>query len=389
MASILPGTSIFVEVSQQIRDTFDELIKQLIARRDQLLAEVNVIKLEFEERLKSQEETLTELEKIKKQIEQISSKQNLTSDLLQSSLIPIQKQINEMSQPPNLKFECSVKEITDRLRGIGNVKFGGEMPGTAEKPLAIDYAIKAVCVKDIFERGCQMMHAVGNELYLVYSSKIRVFDIPNCKFKFRNFSLENKSSLYAVATNLTHCYVTASGYNRYCIYKLDRTDFSVIKKEDRIPKMYNGKTVHYSFFINLAIIEEEIFVTVSHINVIYVFDLDLCYRRDFTIPNTPKYIQSNKGKLYVLDEGYSLNIFNTLGQIIGSSHEFFKLDSKPESNVELPKHQITQFCFDTSGNAVLLVEDNSLVVISPEGEKIYELGEGFKEGFKKDCTHLS
>ena len=121
MASESLNDTMFDVISQEIMDAFAYLIKQLMSRRDELLAEVNAKKQDYINTLFVEDENVKELTNIQSQIEQLSIKQNIPSAKIQESLVPLQKQIRNVIEPPNLKFECSYKKLSDQIRKLGSV----------------------------------------------------------------------------------------------------------------------------------------------------------------------------------------------------------------------------------------------------------------------------
>ena len=368
MASRFPTETVFDRITQEILQTFDEFIQQLIVRRDQLLAEVEARKNEFEERMKAQGSIQT-LEIIRSQLEQLNTQQNPASNQIQSSLSPFQKQIDEIIQPPNFKFECQTEKIVKSLKEIGFILLNDD-------PKPINYSIK---VKASHVISCSLptyLYMHSTDLYVIEdkSRSIRVFDA-NDRSSKHTIKKENLTPMAVVVDN-NHCYVAYYDYSnvnvkKILISKVDKNTLDIIQSELLIKFKENSRPD--VAIVSMAISEDEIYVAESKI-FIRVFDKDLHYRRRLEL-NNPRCIQFKDDKLYVLNDSNSLTVFNSSLQKIGSSHQFSKplTNQNSEGEVKAKSHNVRSFCIDPSGNAILATE-KKIVVQSPSGEELYTIG---------------
>ena len=368
MASRAGTQTIFDEISQQITDTFRGLIDQLTARMEQLLGEVRKKKEEFEQKLKSQKESLNKLEDIRIQIEQLSASQAQDSNLIQPSLTPVQKQIqdlkSELVQLPKLKFECA---IPSQFRNLGAITLDGVR--------AIDYSSKimASCVfgeQGTFDGGFQYLinlHIDGEELYVVDTSRVQVFNTINWRYKW-SIALDQYFKPKAVAMTGYHGYILGNTQSEYMIHTFSKRGYAVKGRGKSIPfKFYTGSPDDP---VDLKIYEGEIFVINCNFKTIHIYDLSLHYRRNIELVYPPKCIQFMENRLYVLDQQDSLHYYTIDGKPVGSSHQIIAKDSTYY-------HGIISFCFDPSGNAILVSSnDNRMTVVNQNGEKIYAIGKG-------------
>ena len=363
MASRFPTETVFDRISQEISKTFNELIKQLTVRRDQLLAEVEGRRKDFEQRMKAQEETLKTLENIQSQLEKLNSQQNPASNQIQSSLAPVQKQIDEIIQPPNLKFECPTRMITETLMKLGSILLNNT------PVLTINYFSKMKARQVIPCKSPCYLH-VSTDVYVILgsgsSSYIEVFDAKywRSKYVIKEYRMEPA----AVVADEHHCYVVFSNWKggyRYFISKFDKS--TIIQSE-----MFNVGSLRIA---SMARLRNEIFVADE--KYIRVFDTDLNSRRRFEFDKV-RCIQFKDDNFYVLDNiNTSLNIFDSSLQKIGTSHQFSKPLTNQNSEDEIKPHNIREFCFDPSGNALLVKvnESDQVVVQSSSGEELYTIGE--------------
>ena len=367
MASRFPTETVFDRISQEISKTFNELIKQLTLRRDQLLAEVEGRRKDFEQRMKAQEETLKTLENIQSQLEKLNSQQNPASNQIQSSLAPVQKQIDEIIQPPNFKFECQTRMITETLMKLGSILLN-------DTPvLTINYFSKVKASRVIPCKFPGYLYVYSTDVYVIRGSglneSILVFDANDWSSKY--VIREENMEPIAVLADEHHCYVVFyecnySNQRYFIISKFDKSTLNIIRSErfDQSPLSIVG----------MAKLENEIFVADSK-KYIRVFDTDLNSRRRYEI-NKVRCIRFKDDNLYVLDDNDSLNIFNSSLQKIGTSHQFFKplTNQNSEDEVKAKSHNIRKFCFDPSGNAILTSGSNKVIVQSPDGEELYTIG---------------
>ena len=381
MASRAATQTIFDEISQQIYDTFRGLIDQLTARMEQLLGEVRKMKEEFEQKLKSQKESLNKLEDIRIQIEQLSVSQAQDSNLIQSSLAPVQKQIKDLKtklvQLPKLKFECTIPQ----LRNLGAITLDGIV--------AIDYSskIRAICAfgeQGKFNGGFEYLknlHIDGEDIYVADTSRVQVFRTNNWSYK-RTIALDQYFNPKAVATSGYYGYILGYTQSEYMICTFSKRD-SATGRGKNIPFQFYTERTPYSkkdFPIDLKIFEDEIFVTHGNFKTIHIYDLSLHYRRDIQLVYAPKCIQFMENRLYVLDQRKSLHYYTIDGKLIGS-HQIIAKDSKYY-------HEVNSFCFDPSGNAILVSSNDSrITVVNQNGEKIYAIGQG--TGYSEDISECN
>ena len=83
-----------------------------------------MLQTDFQEKIKSQQRTLKDLENIRIQL-QDASKDNASSNYLQSSLSPVEDQIDilksSLIQSPKIEFTIDT-QILDMLRDLGEIR---------------------------------------------------------------------------------------------------------------------------------------------------------------------------------------------------------------------------------------------------------------------------
>ena len=93
----------------RINEIFDKIVWNANTRRNQLLKELEEIKSAFEAKNRSVENSITELEKLVRSMEETGLRENLAVETLKESLIPIKKRIQSLFSilNPTLEFKYS------------------------------------------------------------------------------------------------------------------------------------------------------------------------------------------------------------------------------------------------------------------------------------------
>ena len=364
---------IFETVEQQIMVTFESFIGQIIARRDMLLEEIRKLKMGFEENLKSQKTTLEDLDKFCVQLQEISRKENTTSNFLQLSLAPIEKQISDIKasliQSPNIQFLCQTQIIEDMIRDLGKLDFEGEMVGYTSK----HKATRLIDVINVYN-----IHIDDTHLYLGGNQVITTYETTNWELK-GTYEFK-KTTINAIATTKNHCYTiskTLSSYEYeyvpYMIKKFTKDTFQLIKKQ----RTAGGSKSRSCLFKSLAVSsEDELFVVDQNNHRICAFDSNLFYRRDFGNESLkfPILIQIKENRVIIKDSSKELHLFNKQGDHLGNLPEYGDISG------------IRWFCFDSRNNMIFSFK-NSIRIISQKGELLHVLGSENKG--KEDLTRCS
>ena len=387
MANYLPSDTIFDNICRKIFHTFNTLIEQLVTRRDELMAEVNAMKSEFKYALIVEDENMRELEKLQSQIEHMSIKQKLPSNMVQASLAPIRKQIENVTQPPNLSFECPFGEMSDKLRKFGSVVVN-------KMPLAIDYQSKKKAQIILKCTSPTYLHVDGAVLFAIGSLDYSSTTLN--KYDMINWTLENSitskrySEFIAIVSTSEHLYLAIRvtrfihrseeendwdpfitfdppiEEKNYYIHKLDKATFQEIKNvnvsESKTKYGFGCNSFTFSY---LAISpDNEIFLFGDSGSELEIFDNNLFYRREINVELSIDYIRFKEDHIYGLAQGNIYHLSKT-GKNLGILN-----DGK-----SIEKFSSKSFCFDPRGNIVLLDSFfERIIVFSPEGEIIYQIG---------------
>ena len=134
MASRFPQselpTNAFIEAEQLNRSTFDRIIGAETERRDQLLVQLNDMKLEYLNKEETRKKQFSELEKMIKQLKEMNMEQNLIVELKEEQLKNLQKEVKKFEKPtsvpvPGYSTE-SLESLLELLWGCGTIEELGQ-----------------------------------------------------------------------------------------------------------------------------------------------------------------------------------------------------------------------------------------------------------------------
>ncbi|KAI6657015.1 hypothetical protein LOD99_11240 [Oopsacas minuta] len=199
----IPEEDIFEKIAAKIHDNFNEIVTQALSRKDELLLELNELKLAFEINNKTNIDNLKELAEMKSGLEQLALKQNFALKVLEDSVKDINIKIENLaakSSKPDLKFQCNIVKILANIKNIGQIVKHGEYP-KPRRPSETDRApanrqresqSKSVIGKKGNSEGnfnCpQKLHVDQgvNFLYVAdyYNNRIQIFNTKDWAFKY-------------------------------------------------------------------------------------------------------------------------------------------------------------------------------------------------------------
>ena len=124
-------TNAFIEAEQLIRSTFDRIIGAATERRDQLLVQLNNIKLNYLNKEETRKKQFSELEKIIKQMKEMNIEQNTILKVQEDQIKNMQKELKEYENPTPVSLPAvstdGLESLLEQLRGCGTVE---EIGGT-------------------------------------------------------------------------------------------------------------------------------------------------------------------------------------------------------------------------------------------------------------------
>ena len=98
LQSELP-TNAFIEAEQLIRSTFDRIIGAATERRDQLLVQLNDMKLDYLNKEERRKKEVSELDKMIKQLKEMNIEQNTILKLQEEQIKNLQKEVKKYENP--------------------------------------------------------------------------------------------------------------------------------------------------------------------------------------------------------------------------------------------------------------------------------------------------
>ena len=130
MASRFPQselpTNAFIEAEQLIRSTFDRIIGAATERRDQLLVQLNDMKLEYLKKEETRKKQVSELEKIIKQLKEMNIEQNPILKVQEDQIKNLQKELKKYENPTPVPFPAvsteGLEPLLEQLRRYATVE---------------------------------------------------------------------------------------------------------------------------------------------------------------------------------------------------------------------------------------------------------------------------
>ena len=362
MASRFPQselpTNAFVEVEQLIRSTFDRIIGAATERRDQLLIQLNDMKLDYLDKEETRKKQVSELEKMIKQMREMNIEQNPILKLQEEQIKNLKKELKKYENPtlvpvPGYSTE-GLESLLEQLRESGTVEEVGRTHKERINP------VKKFGTKGK-EKG-ELNYPIGLTLYRnesIYiadtnNSRIQIFSTAG-KF-VAEFGKGQLNRPYSIALNDEWVFV--SDWNLNAVFKFQITNKKYVYQSAKgelncpfgIKVDTNGEVLVADCFNNrIAILNSEL-------------KLVRKIGKDKLIQ--PRDVKINKNNIFVADnnEINNIHIFTESGDIIRS---FIKLDNGTG---------LIHFCFDLYNN--IIVSDywnKSIQIFTINGELIHKI----------------
>ena len=119
-------TNAFIEKEQLIRSTFDRIIGAATEWRDQLLVQLNEMRLDYLNKEETRNKQVSELEKMIKQLREMNIEQNTILKLQEEQIKNLQKELKKYENPipvpvPGYSTE-GLESLLEQLRGLETVE---------------------------------------------------------------------------------------------------------------------------------------------------------------------------------------------------------------------------------------------------------------------------
>ena len=361
MASRFPQSELpinaFIEVEQLIHSTFDRIIGAATERRDQLLVQLNDMKLDYLNKEETRKKQVSELEKIIKQLREMNIEQNPIVKLNEEQIKNLQKELKKYENPTPVPFSAvsteGLESLLEQLRRYGTVeelrpykerinpvkKFGtkGEKKGELNYPTGlILYRNESIYIAD------------------TNNSRIQIFSTAG-KF-VTGFGKEQLYYPYSIALN--DKWVFVSDYHHNAVFKFQITNNKYVCQSAK------GE-LNFPFGITVDT-NGEVLVADSNNNRIAILNSELKLVRKIGKDKLkhPRDVKINKNNIFVADnnEINNIHIFTESGDIIRS---FIKLDDGTG---------LIYLCFDLYNNIIVSdCRSKSIQIFTINGELIHKI----------------
>ena len=361
MASRFPQnefpSNAFVEVEQLIRSTFDRIIGAATERRDQLLVQLNDMKLDYLNKEETRKKKL-ELEKMIKQLREMNIEQNPILKLQEEQIKNLQKELKEYENSTPVPFPGynteGLESLLEQLRGYGTVEEVGRTHKERINPVK-KFGTRGM-EKGEFDcpRGLTLYRNKSIYIADTINGRIQIFSTAG-KF-VAEFGKGQLNSPHSIALN--DKWVFVSDWNLDAVFKFQITNNKYVSQSAKGELSYpNGITVATN---------GEVLVADRHNNRIAILNLELKLVREIGKDKLkkPHDVKINKNNIFVADnnEINNIHIFTESGDIIRS---FIKLDNGASP---------ISFCFDLYNN--IIVSDHSsksIQIYTINGELIHKI----------------
>ena len=351
-------TDAFIEAEHLIRSTFDRIIGVANERRDQLLLQLNDMRLDYLNKGETRKKEVSELEKMVKQQKETNIKQNRIVKMKEEQIINLEEQLKNYERPTPVPVHDVSTEgleyLLEQLRGYGTVeevggpyrerinpvkKFGtkGKEKGEFDFPTGITlYRNESIYIADTHNNRIQIFSTAG-------------------KF-VAEFGKEQLRWPYSIALN--DKWVFVSDWNLCAVFKFQITNNKYVCQSARGVLDYpDGITLD----TNVEVLVADCF---NHRIAILNSELKLVKEMGIDKLKYPRDVKINKNNIFVADNNVTNNIhiFTKSGDIIRS---FAKLGNGIAD---------IYLCVDLYNN--IIVSDsssNSIQIYTINGELIHKI----------------
>ncbi|KAI6647988.1 Cell surface protein [Oopsacas minuta] len=230
----------FDAVATEILQTFNPLITQLVERRDALLQQLSQLREDYTTKETTRKAAIQELEKTRKQMEEMSLKVNTNISIHQQATRLYQQGLQDLEAPTKLPYPLflfpTLQTIRSAISEFGEVK-EWEVP---------DYSLKKVPILTTGNRGKGKNEFDAAGLFLDEDNhRIYIADYGNSRVQVMSFEGEFLTNFgqdilkkpYGIVVNKEYIFITDTEHNslfKFCknkLYLLNRTDNSDSEEE--------------------------------------------------------------------------------------------------------------------------------------------------------------
>ena len=350
----------FIAVEQLIRSTFDRIIVTATERRDQLLLQLNDMRLEYLNKEETRKKQVSDVQKLISQLMEASIQQNPIVRLQEKQIESLGEEQKKYETPtpvpvPSIRTE-GLESLLEQLRGLGPVhdvgahyrerinpirQFGraGDKKGELNCPSGIAlYRNESIYIADTDNQRTQVFSTAGKFL--------------------SEFGKGQLSYPYSIALYDKWVFVGCLGFTKKAVFKFRISNNKFICQSARdVLSCPNGITVDR---------DGEVLVADYNNNRIAVLNLELKLVRDVGKGKLecPRDVKVNNNNIFVADNNKinNIHIFTKSGDKIRS---FIKLDNGTGYN---------HFCFDLYNNIIVSdFRSKSIQIFTIAGELIHKI----------------
>ena len=362
MASRFPQselhTNAFIEMEQLIRSTFDRIIGVATERRDQLIVQLNDMKLEYLNKEEIRKKEVSELEKMIKQSEEMSIEQNPILKLQEEQIKNLVEQLKTYNKSTPVPFPgvntVGLESLLEQLRRLGTIEeLGG--PYIEKINPVWKFGTKGKEKRELnYPRGLTLYKNESIYIADTENSRIQIFSTAG-KF-VAEFGKEQLNRPHSIALN--DKWVFVSDYNHNAVFKFQITNNKFVCQSAKGELHYpSGITVDASGEVLVADCGN------NRIAILYS-ELKLVRKIGKDKLKNPRDVKINNNNIFVADNNEidNIHIFTKAGDMIRS---FIKLDKGT---------YLINFCFDLYNN--IIVSDyysKSIQIYTINGHLIHKI----------------
>ena len=345
--------------------TFDLLRDQLTARRDALLNALQIMKENYISKETTRKASITELETIIRQMQELSVKENTNLEIHQEAIEGYRRKIEERQTPtkhPCPLFSCpTLAQLETQIAEFGDLRE------------VVDYSLKKEPVIAVGKRGKanNELNAAGLALdelnQLIYiadcsNSRVQVVSFDgNFLTRFGKGILKQP---WGIAVTEDNVFVT--DFNLHALFQFSKKDCQLKRRTG----IRGGREGELDYPRGLCIDSNgDVIVADSSNHRVSVFSRDLKFLNCLTTQHLryPRDVKVTQDSVVVLD--WSPNC------IYFFSRSGYLLRSCVTQGWDGMVYNPCFFCLDTAGN--ILITDcnrNSIKILSPSGQLIHTIG---------------
>ena len=364
----------FDTVATEILQTFETLINQLIARRDALLHKLSQLREDYTNKETTRLEAIRELEKTRKQLEEMSLKVNKNIPIHQQATQLYQEGLDSLETPTKLPyplFQCDT--LTTLLSAVS--EFGDVLEW--EVP---DYSLKKEPILTAGKKGKGKKELDAMGLFLDEDTQqIYIADFGNSRVQvmllqgefITSFGQDVLQLPWGISVNKDHIFVTDWVHNS--LFKFCKNTLKLLNSTKGSEELQLSEPHGLCIDTN-----GDVFVVDCFNNRIVIFSTNLQFKSSFGTHKLgyPLDVKLTPDCVVVLDwNPKCVHLFSRDGNYLSSC-----ISQGEERNSSVCNPQF--FCLDLSGNILISDRDHHCIkIFTQSGEFIHSIGRrGNKKG---------